>query len=222
MRRAEIILVRQVYLDIKPDSYRFEQAFSADGGKTWEANWIASVTRTQAEPMAPTADARDRSHDFDLNIGKWKTHVSRLTPPLAGSTKWVDYEGTSELSPVWHGRALLFEIRISGAAGPLEGMGLRLYDPRAHRWNISWANSKDGVIGVPIVGEFKNGRGELIDVEDFNGRQIFVRNIHSDLKPKSSRFEQAFSTDAGKTWETNWVMTFEAPGEPIGAAPGGG
>ena len=39
------ILVRNVWSDITPTSCRFEQAFSADGGKTWEANWIATDTR---------------------------------------------------------------------------------------------------------------------------------------------------------------------------------
>jgi hypothetical protein len=39
------ILVRFVISDITSSSCRFEQAFSADGGKTWEANWIAVDTR---------------------------------------------------------------------------------------------------------------------------------------------------------------------------------
>jgi len=39
------IVVRFVISDIRPDSIRFEQAFSADGGKTWEVNWIATDTR---------------------------------------------------------------------------------------------------------------------------------------------------------------------------------
>jgi hypothetical protein len=39
------ILVRFVISDIKRDSCRFEQSFSADGGKTWEVNWIAVDTR---------------------------------------------------------------------------------------------------------------------------------------------------------------------------------
>jgi hypothetical protein len=34
-----------VISDITPDSVRFEQAFSADGGKTWEVNWIATDSR---------------------------------------------------------------------------------------------------------------------------------------------------------------------------------
>jgi hypothetical protein len=39
------ILVRFVISDITPSSCRFEQAFSADSGRTWEANWIATDTR---------------------------------------------------------------------------------------------------------------------------------------------------------------------------------
>ena len=39
------ILVRFVISDITPNSARFEQAFSADGGKSWEVNWIATDTR---------------------------------------------------------------------------------------------------------------------------------------------------------------------------------
>jgi hypothetical protein len=59
-----------------------------------------------------------------------------------------------------------------------------------------------------MIGEFKNGRGEFFDQEEFNSRMILVRNGFSDITPNSSRFEQAFSDNGGKTWETNWVMTF--------------
>jgi hypothetical protein len=49
------ILVRFVISDITPTSCRFEQAFSADGGKTWEVNWIATDTRI-AEATAKRSD----------------------------------------------------------------------------------------------------------------------------------------------------------------------
>lgn len=39
------VLVRFVISGITRDSVRFEQSFSADGGRTWEANWIAVDTR---------------------------------------------------------------------------------------------------------------------------------------------------------------------------------
>jgi hypothetical protein len=41
------ILVRFVISDITSNSCRFEQSFSADGGKTWEVNWIAVDTRAK-------------------------------------------------------------------------------------------------------------------------------------------------------------------------------
>ena len=44
------VLVRFVISDITPTSAHFEQSFSADGGKTWEVNWIATDTRVPGSP----------------------------------------------------------------------------------------------------------------------------------------------------------------------------
>lgn len=44
------ILVRFVISEITPRSCRFEQAFSDDGGKSWEVNWIAIDTRAKDAP----------------------------------------------------------------------------------------------------------------------------------------------------------------------------
>lgn len=48
MLDGRAILVRFVISDITEDSVRFEQAFSDDGGKTWEVNWIATDTRMES------------------------------------------------------------------------------------------------------------------------------------------------------------------------------
>jgi hypothetical protein len=87
-------------------------------------------------------------------------------------------------------------------------MGLRLYNPQSQQWSLNWANSADGVLTQPMVGEFKDRRGEFFDQESFNGKAILARNGFSAMTPDSSRFEQAFSNDGGRTWETNWVMRF--------------
>ena len=39
------ILVRFIIAPENADTIHFEQSFSADGGKTWEPNWIATDTR---------------------------------------------------------------------------------------------------------------------------------------------------------------------------------
>lgn len=39
------IIVRYLWLNLSPNAARMEQAFSADGGKTWETNWICELSR---------------------------------------------------------------------------------------------------------------------------------------------------------------------------------
>jgi hypothetical protein len=202
------ILVRELFSDITPNSYHFEQAFSEDLGKTWEPNLIIDLTRTGAEATAASLSA-DRNHDFDFNYGHWKAHVSRLDGQLVGSTKWLEYDGVSDVTPLWNGRANLIEVQVEGSAGRLEGLGLRLYDPESHQWNLNWASSRDGIIGLPpTVGGFKDGRGEFLDQELLDGKDIFVRNTYSSITKDGAIFEQAFSGDGGKTWEKNWMITF--------------
>jgi hypothetical protein len=43
--KGRAIFVRYVWLNISPKSARMEQSFSADGGKTWEVNWICELSR---------------------------------------------------------------------------------------------------------------------------------------------------------------------------------
>ena len=151
------------------------------------------------------ATQRDGQHDFDFEIGNWKTHLSRLQHPLSGSHTWVEYEGTSVVRKVWDGRANLVELEVDGPGGHVEGLSLRLYNPQSHQWSLNFANANGGILSVPTVGEFKDGRGEFYDQEPFNGRMILVRNVWMDMTANSCRFEQSFSDDGGKTWETNWI-----------------
>jgi len=150
---------------------------------------------------------RDGQHDFDFEIGKWRTHLRRLVHPLTGSTTWVEYEGTSVVRKIWDGRANLVELEVDGQAGHIEALSLRLYNPESRQWSLNFANSKGGALSPPTIGDFRNGRGEFFSQETLNGRAILVRFVISDITPNSCRFEQAFSDDGGKTWEVNWIAT---------------
>jgi hypothetical protein len=151
------------------------------------------------------AASRDGSHDFDFEIGTWKTHLRRLKGPLGGSSTWVEYEGTSVVRPILDGRANLVELRVDGPAGRIEGLSLRLYDPAAGRWSLNFSNVRTGTLSPPVIGEFKDGRGEFYGADTLDGRAILVRFVISDVTTTSARFEQSFSADGGKTWEVNWV-----------------
>ena len=128
-----------------------------------------------------TPTERDGQHDFDFEIGTWKTRLSRRLRPLTGSTTWVEYEGTTVVRQVWNGRANLVELEVDGPAGHIQGLSLRLYDPKGRQWSLSFANSSDGTLTRPTLGEFKNGRGEFFAQEELNGRAIYVRFVVSDV-----------------------------------------
>jgi len=149
---------------------------------------------------------RDGQSDFDFLIGSWKIHNRRLKNPLTGSTSWYEFEGTGVARKIWGGRANIDEYEADTPSGHIQGLTLRLYDPKAKQWSLYWANSAKGTLEKPMIGEFRDGRGEFFSQEPFEGRMILVRFLWSQITPNSCRWEQAFSADGGKTWETNWIM----------------
>jgi hypothetical protein len=163
--------------------------------------------RSQTTTGSPL-ERPDGQRDFDFEFGEWTVRLSRLLRPLTGSTTWVKYEGTSVVRKVWDGRANLGELNVEGPPGRIQGLSLRLYNPETRQWHISWANASDGLLGPPMIGGFRDGRGEFYNQETLNGRAIFVRFIFSDIMPATFRLEQAFSADGGRTWEPNWIAEF--------------
>ena len=162
-----------------------------------------------AQTLCPSAPAAqdDGARDFDWEIGSWSTHLKRLKSPLSGSTEWIEYSGTTEVRPVMAGRANLVELDVSGPAGRIEGASLRLYNPEAHQWSLNFASARGGVLTPPTIGAFRNGCGEFYGLDTWNGRTILVRFVILIIDPNTARFEQAFSSDGGKSWEVNWIAT---------------
>lgn len=157
---------------------------------------------------------RDGQHDFDFNIGTWRTHIKRLLHPLTGSTEWAELNGTVVVQKVWNGRAQIEQIEADGPGGHFEGLTLFLYDPVAHQWSQNFASASDGTLERPTIGEFKNGRGELYGQDILNGRSILVRGVWSDITPDAHQYEESFSDDGGKTWETHFIGTLTRQRDP--------
>lgn len=174
---------------------------------------LACVINCVAIAFSATADAaspakiteRDGQHDFDFDIGVWQTHIKRVLDPLSGSADSIELSGTVTVRKVWDGRAQLEEIEADGPKGHWEGLSLFLYNPEAHQWSQSFSNSKMGVLGSPMIGSFKNGRGELFAQDTFHNRSILVRAVWSDIKPDSHRYEEWYSDDGGKTWALSFA-----------------
>lgn len=229
------IFLRLVWEDRGPAECRFEQAFSEDGGRLWETNWTMDFTRLPDEDDAfhgastinrepVVAGAGSGAHDFDFLHGTWRIHNRRLRDPLAGSAEWYAFDGSATELPLWDGDANLEEYQATLPGGHrIHGLALRLYEPDARRWTIHWASSDRGRLDPPLTGTFREGVGEFISHEDYGGRMILVRFHWTSGGPDAARWEQAFSADGGRTWETNWVMDFTRTGTaaalPSSSAP---
>jgi hypothetical protein len=167
-------------------------------------------TQQVASPNTPSPvlDQHDGAHDFDFLIGNWKVHVRRLPDRLNGSNTWDVYDGISNHKKLLDSNANFEEFEVDSPAKHLhiKAQTLRLYNPESHQWSIYLVDLDKGELDAPpVVGQFKGNRGEFYHQEDFKGRVILVRYVWLNISPKSSRMEQSWSPDGGKSWEVNWI-----------------
>jgi hypothetical protein len=202
------IIDRQTFYNITATSYSFEQAFSDDGGKTWQPNFVANLSRTSMHaPSEGSQSVADTSHDFDFNYGTWATRIKTYAPD-------AEYTGTVAVRKIWNGRALMEEIRAANASGGFEGLTLMLYDPQARQWSQTFAGKGDGAFGHSMIGSFKNGHGELVGFPAGDGTPELECDAWSNIRPNSHHFEIQYSRDGGKTWQPSFVadLTRIGPG----------
>ena len=164
-------------------------------------NSSATGVATQA------ADPGSAVHDFDFYMGTWHVHHRRLKERLAGSDEWQEFEGTSEAWPILGGAGNIDDNVVELPAGAYRAISLRSYDPESGKWSIWWLDGRNpGRLDPPVVGGFVDGVGTFLADDTFNDRPILVRFLWSGITGTNCRWEQAFSTDRGETWEVNWIM----------------
>lgn len=150
--------------------------------------------------------AEGAQRDFDWEIGSWRTAVRVLAEPLSESPdEWLQFTGTSVVRPLMDRRANVVELAVSGVNGRIDGLNLRLYEPQAQRWSLTFVNMRDGLLTPAVYGGFQDGVGRFYGDDQLGGRPIKVRFLIFRQGQDTARFEQAFSADGGTTWETNWV-----------------
>ncbi|WP_343786787.1 hypothetical protein [Dokdonella soli] len=176
---------------------------------------MGSVTPAYASQDVPqTAQAAPNLtglHDFDFLVGEWHGHHRKLKERLANSHEWVEFEGTLSMRKLMDGWANVDDNVFNVPGGTYRGVGLRSYDPKTGQWAIWWLDGRNpfGELDPPVKGHFENGVGTFYANDTLRGKPVRVRFIWSQITPTSARWEQAYSPDAGKTWETNWIMEFK-------------
>jgi hypothetical protein len=150
------------------------------------------------------------SHDFDFLFGTWRVEHRRLKERLAGCTEWLEFGGRSTAWPTLGGNGNVDDNVIELPAGTYRAATVRAFDPEKGQWAIWWLDSRypRGPLEPPMIGSFSDGVGTFFADETFDGKPIKVRFLWSHITASSCRWQQAFSPDAGASWETNWVMNF--------------
>jgi hypothetical protein len=141
-------------------------------------------------------------------VGTWKAHVRKLLHPLTGSHEWDDFDGivvTRSLPMLEGWNESEMKVDSPTTHTHIEILAVRLYNPASQQWSIYGSSIKTGIFDPPQVGQFNNKRGEFYAQDTIQGRAVYIRYVWQDLSPVSTHFEQAFSADGGKTWETNWI-----------------
>lgn len=155
------------------------------------------------------AEALERHrHDWDWLIGSWTVRHHRLRARLAGSNDWDEFDGACTMVPTLNGFGNMDDNWLDPPSGAYRAMGVRAFNPETRLWSIWWFDERSHVIEPPVRGGFANGVGRFEGDDTFNGRPIRVYFQWSNITANSARWEQAFSTDGGASWEVNWWMEF--------------
>ena len=178
---------------------------------------FAQTSSEVAKAGPPTASVdHDGQHDFDSLAGTWKGHTKYRAYPFAGSDTWIESDGTESFQKIWDG-AMLELSKGASTNGPV-GLMLYTYNPQSHQWYVYFANSKDGKVGLPNVGEFRNGRGEFFVQDTLNGKSLLNRYVWSQIASSSPHFEESWSSDGGRTWEPVRIVDLARVSDDTGNA----
>jgi len=167
---------------------------------------FATAASGTAAPPAASSTIADGQRDFNWEIGIWRSTVQVLADPLSETPdEWLEFAGTSTVRPLMDRRANVVEFEVSGPNGRIDALNLRLYEPQAQRWSLTFVNMRDGLLTPAVYGGFRDGVGEFYGDDRLGDRPIKVRFLIVRVSQDEARFEQAFSADGGTTWETNWI-----------------
>ena len=207
VREGEHVLVWIGTVDGPPERLESIAAASALAGHVPTVLDLAPTTRSLLGDGVHAA--RASTHDFDFLHGSWNVHNRYLKGRMRHSTEWIEFDAQSDVQPLLNGLGQLDRYRAVRDGNAIEGVTLRLFNPATGEWSLHWADTVNpGVLLPPMVGRFNGDVGEFFGDEFVDGKKVLCRFYWTRTNPDSPRWEQAFSDDGGKTWETNWIMTF--------------
>lgn len=179
--------------------------------------------------LAPQAMAQDvpvasslppEARQFDFWIGEWDVNLRVRQDDLS----WEDQiQAVAKVYPILNGKAVL-ELWSDDRPSGIKGYSVRSFDPERNEW-VLWLNwpgpNRSG--SSSLTGSFRHGRAEFFATgRNADGEETISRYTFSDITPSSLRWDDAFSSDGGRTWRPNWIMEFTRTAAKPSLPPEGG
>jgi hypothetical protein len=146
--------------------------------------------------------------DFGFLAGEWRVRHRYLRSKDGHG--WLEAEGTCRHRELTDGWANVDEYLIDAPSRAYRAVALRSFDPVTRQWAIWWLDGRNpaGALDPAVKGRFENDVGTFYSDQTLDRKPIRVRFIWSQITSTSARWEQAYSSDSGGTWATNWIMDF--------------
>ncbi len=171
-------------------------------------------TTTPAAPGAAMTDTAplDGRHDFDFLHGHWRLANRKRVHLLDMASPWETFEAESTVRPLPGGIGNLDDFTSPTWRPGFVGMTLRIYSPQSRRWSLFWMSNRDGgldpatgLLQAPVVGAFHGDTGTFECDDVIDGIALRVRYTWQRIDADHAHWEQAFSRDGGRSWDTNWM-----------------
>lgn len=160
-----------------------------------------------------SADLSESSREFDFWVGEWDVNLR----VIQDDQSWKDtHQAQARIYPILSGKAVL-ELWDSTR---IKGYSLRYYDQENSEW-VLWLNwpNNNRAGSSSLTGTFRHGRGDFLTTSrGADGVETISRYSFNDITPWSLRWDDADSSDGGRTWQNSWIMEWSRR-EPLPTLP---
>ncbi|QEC66124.1 tetratricopeptide repeat protein [Panacibacter ginsenosidivorans] len=136
------------------------------------------------------------AREFDFWVGEWDVYVTGTT----------NYAGHSLVQVISGGCAILENWDSPSSTGK----SINFIDPNTNKWKQSWAGSYANGVQEFINGEYRDSAMHFdFERKNAQGNKTMGRFIFYNQGPNQVRQFSESSADNGKTWTTNYDLTYK-------------
>jgi ketosteroid isomerase-like protein len=157
--------------------------------------FLILITASFAQNQKPPC-SENQAKQFDFWLGTW-------------DLEWQDAQGkiqkgVNKINKIMNGCV----IEENFSAGSYLGKSHSMFDRKSGKWKQTWVDN--GGEYLDLVGEFKD-RKMILNREFINplGKKVMQKMTFFDIKTDSFEWLWERSDDEGKTWKTNWKLTYK-------------